>query len=109
MFGDNLVRRGKGGAAKLRHEPNTYGFITKKRPDHRPSSSYYTPKEYRLVFNTELEKLEKFVIRNIDKRFLVSKIGAGIANKHYIWEIVIEPAMGFFIGAHKNVIQLWQG
>jgi hypothetical protein len=106
VFGDNTVRRGKGGAAKLRYEPNTYGFITKKRPDHRPSS-YYNPAEYRSVFNSELEKLENFVIRNIDKRFLVSKIGAGIANKHNIWEVVKIP-LESFIRTHENVIQLWQ-
>jgi len=38
VFGDNLIHRGKGGAAKLRDEPNTYGFITKKYPNNIDSS-----------------------------------------------------------------------
>jgi hypothetical protein len=36
VFGDNLLGRGLGGAAALRREPNTFGFITKKRPDNDP-------------------------------------------------------------------------
>ena len=35
VFGDNWLRDGHGGAALLRDEPNTYGFITKIAPTHR--------------------------------------------------------------------------
>lgn len=38
VFGDNLIREGYGGAAILRDEPNTYGFITKKYPDNKNES-----------------------------------------------------------------------
>ena len=30
IFGDNLTRKGNGGAAKLRVHPHAIGFITKK-------------------------------------------------------------------------------
>ena len=55
VFGDNLLRKGKGGAAKLRDEPNTYGFITKKAPNNQ-DSSFYRPIEYRYIFEEELRK-----------------------------------------------------
>lgn len=42
VFGDNLIRRGTGGAAKLRHHPQTYGFVTKKLPNNN-DASFFTP------------------------------------------------------------------
>ncbi|MFW6247319.1 MAG: hypothetical protein ACOC22_04075 [bacterium] len=51
VFGDNLLRKGYGGAAKLRDLPNTYGFITKKYPDNK-DESFYTPDEY-MIFIKE--------------------------------------------------------
>lgn len=56
VFGDNRLRTGKGGAAKLRDEPNVYGFITKKFPNNQ-ESSFYRPEEYQKVFEREIEKL----------------------------------------------------
>jgi len=35
VFGDNLDRKGKGGAAKLRDMPNSLGFITKRHPNQK--------------------------------------------------------------------------
>ena len=32
VFGDNFIRRGKGGQAVIRSEPNAVGIATKKRP-----------------------------------------------------------------------------
>jgi hypothetical protein len=90
VFGDNTHRKGCGGAAILRYEPNVYGFITKKRPDHR-DDSYYRPEEYEGVFVREYVKLHKEIKTHPDKKYLISKLGAGLANKYRIWEKIIEP------------------
>lgn len=104
VFGDNLLQKGKGGAAKLRDEPNTYGFITKKAPDNN-DISFYRPDEYELKFKTELEKLEKLIQRNPNKIFLISKLGGGLANKYNIREKIIIPNINK-LSKYANVIFL---
>jgi len=92
VFGDNTLRKGKGGAAKLRDEPNSYGFITKKYPNNQ-NNSFYKPEEYQYVFDIEFEKLKDLIIKNPNKKFLISKLGAGLANKYHIFEEIIEPQL----------------
>ena len=92
IFGDNNKRMGLGGAAKLRYEPNTYGFITKKAPSFN-ILDYYDIEEYRPVFNIELNNLDKYINNNLDKIFLISRLGAGLANLHKIYENVIRPGL----------------
>lgn len=105
VFGDNLLRVGKGGAAALRDEPNTYGFITKRKPDHN-DSSYYTPEEYKPVFEEELKKLIT-LIETHESIFMISKLGAGLANKYSIWEEVIEPQLKDRLSEFNNVVFLF--
>lgn len=106
VFGDNLERRGKGGAAMLRDEPNTYGFITKKRPMNA-DSAFYHPSEYREVYEAEITKLEEEVAKNPDSCYLISKVGAGLANRFGIFEKVIEPNMKQDLVSLSNVLFLW--
>jgi hypothetical protein len=90
VFGDNLLHVGYGGAAALRDEPNSYGFITKKAPNNN-DKSFYKPEDYLIVFDFELKKLKNHIECCPEKTFLISKIGAGLANRYNIWEKVIEP------------------
>ena len=90
VFGDNLIRKGYGGAAKLRNQPNTYGFITKKYPSNN-DDSFYRLDEYKDIFKIEYEKLVAEIISNPDKLYLISQIGNGLANKYKIFENIILP------------------
>jgi hypothetical protein len=92
VFGDNKLGRGKKGAAIHRDEPNSYGFITKKRPSYS-NDAYYKPREYKDVFDKELTRLIKLVEQNPDLTFLISRLGSGLANKYKIWEKVIEQGL----------------
>ena len=92
VFGDNLIRKGKGGAAKLRDEPNTYGFITKKYPNNN-IESFFKPDEYKYIFANELRKLEFKIKNNPNKVFLISKLGSGLANRFNIYEEIIEDGL----------------
>jgi hypothetical protein len=92
VFGDNTLRRGNGGAAILRHHPQSYGFITKRYPTYE-DAAFYRPEEYQEIYKQELEKLKKEIINNSDKTFLISLIGAGLANRYKIFETVIEPSI----------------
>jgi len=103
VFGDNLIRKGKGGAASLRGEPNTYGFITKKYPSNK-DSSFYTIEEYKIVFAKELEKLIDLIKSNPNKTFLISKLGSGLANKYYIYEEIIQPSIAELKVFHNAII-----
>ena len=90
VFGDNTLRRGKGGAAVLRDLPNTYGFITKKEPTNAVES-FYTLSEYREVFDREVNLLLTHMAANPTNRYLISKLGGGLANRFHIWDTIIEP------------------
>lgn len=92
VFGDNLVRKGKGGAAKLRDEPNTYGFVTKKYPNNE-DGSFFRPLEYEELFWAELMLLSVEIEKHHERTYLISKLGAGLANKYCIYEKVIEPGL----------------
>jgi len=101
VFGDNTIRKGKGGAATLRDEPNTFGFITKKFPNNS-DESFYRPAEYQKIFHDERQKLIDEIIAHPERTYLISKIGAGLANRYHIWEEVIKPGL-VVLGYFKNV------
>lgn len=105
VFGDNAERRGKKGAATLRNEPNTFGFITKKKPcnyDH----CFYLASEYRDKFNIEITFLQNRIERIPGKIFLISKIGSGFANRFNIFEEVILPGIQV-LKKYSNVVFLF--
>lgn len=105
VFGDNLLGVGYGGAAVLRDEPNALGFITKKKPNNK-DSSFYKPDEYQPVFEQELKSLTKEIENCPEKTFLISKLGAGLANKHLIWEKVIKDGLKT-LKKYSNVVFLF--
>jgi len=89
VFGDNYSRKGTSGAAILRDEPNTYGFITKRREDHK-DDSFFTPEEYLPIFEKELQQLINVIVANPDNKYLISPVGSGVANKYDIFYYVIQ-------------------
>jgi len=88
VFGDNLIRQGYKGAAKMRDEINSYGFITKKFPS-MSDSSFYKESDYVSVFSDEWNLFTEKIKRSPDKLFLISRLGAGLANKYNIYEKII--------------------
>ena len=106
VFGDNDLRCGYGGAASLRDEPNTYGFITKKAPNNN-TESFYGILEYEPVYNAEISRLLCHIVNNREKLYLISKVGAGLANKHGIFEHIIQRTMKENLAGHDNVKFLW--
>jgi hypothetical protein len=104
VFGDNTFGIGMGGAAKFRHHPQSLGFITKRKPDYK-DSSYFTPQDYPPVFEKELEKLITHLTNSPQKTFLLSKIGAGLANRFGIYESIIIPGI-LCLDKFTNLIKL---
>ena len=92
VFGDNVKGKGTKGAAQLRYHPQSVGFVTKKYPNY-DRDSYFKPKEYLPVFQQEISKLIKMIEENPDKTFLISKLGAGLANRFKIYERVIREGL----------------
>lgn len=107
VFGDNLMRTGYGGAAKLRDHYHSYGFITKKAPNNN-DSSFYKVKDYVLIFMAELIKLREMVQENPFKTFYISQLGSGLANKYRIWEEIIKVGLEKNLGEYNNVVFLWE-
>jgi hypothetical protein len=107
IFGDNLERRGTGGAAKLRFHKRAIGFITKKFPDNR-DESFYKPEEYSSVFFEELAKLEKVIRDSPNNIFYISQLGAGLANKYRIWEKLINHNLVKKFESFDNVVFCWE-
>lgn len=108
VFGDNLERKGNAGAAILRNHSRSYGFITKKFPSNF-DNSFYTPSEYSSVFFEELKKLEEKVKFNRKNVFYISKLGAGLANKFRIWELLIQHNLTLALEKYNNVVFCWDG
>lgn len=106
VFGDNTLRQGYGGAAALRDHPQSYGFITKKYPDNH-DNSFYRPNEYSAIFFDELVKLREFIQDEPFKTFYISQLGAGLANKYYIWENIIKQGLEKNLKDYPNVVFLW--
>jgi hypothetical protein len=106
VFGDNLLRRGRGGAAILRDEPNTRGFTTKKAPNNE-DASFYRPDEYRPIFQKEMYDLAWVIFDHPERTYLISSLGSGLANRYQIWEWVIKPGLES-IRAFPNVVFLWE-
>ena len=106
VFGDNMIHQGHGGAAMLRDCPNAYGFITKKFPTNE-DSAFYETLEYLPVYATEVEKLKTHIRSHPNKTFLISKLGAGLANKYNIFEEIIEPTLKTELKNFANVSFLW--
>ena len=106
VFGDNQLREGLGGAAKLRHHKQSYGFITKKLPSNQ-DDAFYKPEEYLKIYYTELHKLMDYIMAHSNYRFFISQIGSGLANKYNIWEEVIELSIEVLL-QFKNVTFLWE-
>tara|TARA_R110002074_G_scaffold402324_1_gene606943 strand:- start:2175 stop:2519 length:345 start_codon:yes stop_codon:yes gene_type:complete len=107
VFGDNLDRIGRGGAAALRDHPQSIGFITKKTPSHRPAA-YFFPDEYRPVFDKEVIHLCRTISRNPDKTYLISPVGSGLANAYGIFQQVIDGPLQQALGQFSNVVILWE-
>ena len=105
VFGDNLLRKGRGGAAVLRNY-NTHGFITKKLPSNE-DEAFFSPREYSPVYETEIEKLQKVIEENPNNIFLISPVGSGLANRYKIFEEVIVPNIKYDLKRYKNILWLW--
>ena len=67
VFGDNTLRKGTAGAAALRGCPNTYGFLTKKKPNNR-NDSFCKPDEYRTIYQEEISKLKRLIESSPEKK-----------------------------------------
>lgn len=107
VFGDNTIRRGKGGAARLRDHPQAVGFITKKYPNNN-DGSFFRPDEYRKVYSEEIDRLHNLIKRSPEKTFYICKVGSQLANKHQIFEEVIEPNLKLdLIEFDNQIVWLW--
>lgn len=106
VFGDNTIGKGYGGGARFRDHPQAYGFITKKFPNNE-DVAFYTPKEYNTVYQEELKFLIGHIEDNPNLIFLISKLGAGLANKYRIFELVIAPNIKTDLANFPNVEFLW--
>ena len=110
VFGDNEDGQGYGGAAKLRDEPNVYGFLTCRHPINEQKygqTCYYQPEEYVAVYKNEIKRISKEITKNPNKVYMVSKLGAGLANKYKVFDKVIKPNLKRDLGKFDNVIFLW--
>lgn len=107
VFGDNTLRQGYGGAAALRDHSQSYGFITKKYPDNH-DTSFYRPNEYSSIFFGELVILKEWIREDPFKTFYISQLGAGLANKYYIWENIIKQGLEKNLKDFANVVFLWE-
>ena len=68
----------------------------------REESSYY-PEEYRPVFQQEMQRLLQHIEDHPDKIYLISKLGSGLANSHFIFQEVIQEPLQELSRNHQRV------
>ena len=80
VFGDNDQRKGKGGQAVIRDEPNAIGLRTKKAPS-TSASAYYVDAEYQENISKMKSDFEEISRRSVDydKVYFIPGIGEGLA------------------------------
>ena len=108
VHGDDLVKSGSTGAARIKCHPHTLSFITRKYADENDDTSFYRPEEYAPVFFEELAKLEKIVSKYPDRTFYVPRIGSGPSNKFFIWERLIQHNLIRALTKYDNVVFCWE-
>lgn len=82
VFGDNLMRIGKGGQAIIRDEPNAFGVATKVSPGHNHSDYFYDNSNvFRITINDDLLRLQQeAVVGNYTKiAFPAAGLGTGLS------------------------------
>jgi len=79
VFGDNLERKGTGGQAIIRNEPNAFGFVTKRYPS-MGQDAYMTgiDEDYRAVY-ADFERLKEHLLQNRVILFPSGGLGTGLA------------------------------
>ncbi len=81
IFGDNLLRKGYGGQARVcRDEPNTFGIRVKKEPKNLPES-FFTDREFFKLSKYIKDDIAEILKLSVtyDKVFILSNIGKGRA------------------------------
>lgn len=107
VFGDNTDRAGKGGAAILRDHPQAYGFITKIHPG-GADEDFYDAVEYLPIYICEIIKLCKQIENLPNHTFLITALGAGLANRFQIWEDLVFPSIREVLSQYENVQFTWE-
>lgn len=91
-----------GGAAKLRSDPNTHPFIT-KREACNDETAFFELDDYQHYFEKEMVSLIDAIETYPNKTFIISKVGAGLANRHCIFEKIIQPQLPKLLEKYPNV------
>ena len=80
VFGDNILRKGHGGAAALRNEPNTYGFITKKDLE---QAQLDTLMKYEAMRKARKEEKKKVALVEAEKQKMLNTINRAVGGQQY--------------------------
>lgn len=85
IFGDNLQRQGRGGQAmEMRGEPNSFGFATKRRPDHGTKDCYFfdSDEDVFQIVEKEFENLKNVLQTGNYLGVVIPRdgIGTGLSN-----------------------------
>lgn len=80
VFGDNLVKRGTGGQAVIRYEPNAFGIPTKRLPSMVHDSFFSDKEDEEYALKQSLRELYKLGCLGKIVVFPTAGIGTGRAN-----------------------------
>lgn len=77
IFGDNMMRKGTGGQACIRHEINSFGIATKRLPSMAPSAFFSDQQDEFESLLTDIFNLYKDANINIWHTIVLPKDGLG--------------------------------
>ena len=101
VFGDNMIRRGKGGQAIIRDCQNSFGISTKRYPKNT-QDAFYSDREDEI--NTTLRDMEQFKRLVLNGKPVIlprGGIGTGLAclptKSPFIWKMLVEDFKNYGI------------
>lgn len=107
IFGDNAALQGNLGGSALRFHPRAIGFVTKKPPGTKPSECFHVD-EYTKPFFEQIKQLSNIIKGNPDKKYYISRLGGGAANKYNIWQLLIKHNLEQEYEECGNVVFCWE-
>lgn len=105
VFGDNLLRKGKGGQAVIRDEINSFGIVTKRKPTMELDAFFSDKIEELEAMTRDLERLFILSMTN-EVVFPVGGIGTGLAKLKEFSPLIwteLNRLLEFYFG-YKNPV-----
>ena len=106
VISENAKNSGDELFSKYRDRPDTFKFITRKKPSDEPNA-FFTVNDYHLIFYRELRRLIDLIKGSPDYTFYITPLGFYKNDRYDIFNNIIKPRLTHALQDFDNVIFTW--